>query len=51
MTGEPPHEPLSDNTLADLLLKDGIRVARRTVAKYREELKLPSSSSRKAGMP
>ncbi len=48
VTGEPPHEPLSDSTLADLLLKDGIRVARRTVAKYREALGIPPSHERRA---
>ena len=32
VTAEPAGDPLSDSTLADLLLKDGIRVARRTVA-------------------
>jgi RNA polymerase sigma-54 factor len=30
-----------------LLLEDGIKVARRTVAKYREALKIPSSSDRR----
>jgi RNA polymerase sigma-54 factor len=48
VTAEPPDEPLSDNTLADLLLKDGIRVARRTVAKYREALGIPPSHERRA---
>ncbi len=48
VTGEPPEEPLSDSTLADLLLKDGIRVARRTVAKYREALGIPPSHERRA---
>ncbi|MGQ0700068.1 MAG: RNA polymerase factor sigma-54 [Panacagrimonas sp.] len=40
--------PLSDSTLADLLLKEGIQVARRTVAKYREALNIPPSHERKA---
>jgi RNA polymerase sigma-54 factor len=48
VTGELPDEPLSDSTLADLLLKDGIRVARRTVAKYREALGIPPSHERRA---
>jgi RNA polymerase sigma-54 factor len=47
VTAEPPDEPLSDSTLADLLLKDGIRVARRTVAKYREALGIPPSHERR----
>lgn len=45
---EDPVTPLSDSTLADLLLKDGIQVARRTVAKYREALHIPPSHERKA---
>jgi RNA polymerase sigma-54 factor len=44
---ENPLKPLSDNSLAKLLNEDGIDVARRTVAKYRESLHIPSSSDRK----
>ena len=44
---EPARKPLSDSRLVDLLAEDGIRVARRTVAKYREALGIPSSSERK----
>ncbi|MDO9622105.1 MAG: RNA polymerase factor sigma-54, partial [Moraxellaceae bacterium] len=44
---EDPRKPLSDNKIADLLLKEGIEVARRTIAKYREALNIPSSSDRK----
>lgn len=40
-------KPYSDQDLADLFEKDGIEIARRTVAKYREELRIPSSSLRK----
>ena len=39
--------PLSDQALVDLLKKTGIKVARRTVAKYREALKILPSSKRK----
>ena len=39
--------PLSDATLSELLLKEGIQVARRTVAKYREGLGIPPSHERK----
>ncbi len=39
--------PLSDARLSELLARDGIRIARRTVAKYREELRIPSSSLRR----
>ncbi len=44
---EPPGKPLSDAAIADLLLKDGIRVARRTVAKYREAQGLPPAHVRR----
>ncbi|TCH61841.1 RNA polymerase factor sigma-54 [Acinetobacter sp. ANC 4862] len=44
---ENPRKPLSDNIIANLLKEDGIDVARRTVAKYRESLHIPSSSERK----
>lgn len=44
---EPPRKPLSDSRLVQLLAEDGIQVARRTVAKYREALGIPSSSERK----
>ena len=39
--------PLSDARLSELLAREGIHIARRTVAKYREELHIPSSSIRK----
>ncbi len=44
---EPAEKPLSDNQIAKLLSEDGVQVARRTVAKYREAMKIPSSSDRK----
>ena len=47
VTAEDPRKPLSDNKLTDLLNEQGIQVARRTVAKYREALRIPSSSERK----
>ena len=40
-------KPLSDNKITALLKKEGISVARRTVAKYRESMSIPSSSERK----
>jgi len=43
---EDPRKPLSDQTLAKTLGSRGIQVARRTVAKYREGLRIPSSSER-----
>lgn len=44
---ENPRKPLSDNSIALLLKEQGIDVARRTVAKYRESLHIASSSDRK----
>ena len=50
IAGENPSSPLSDSTLADMLLKEGIQVARRTVAKYREGLHIPPSHERKPSL-
>lgn len=44
---EPSRKPLSDNELANRLQEEGIAIARRTVAKYREALNIPPSSQRK----
>ncbi len=44
---EPPHRPMSDSRLAQVLEDRGINVARRTVAKYREAMQLPPSSERR----
>jgi RNA polymerase sigma-54 factor len=44
---EDPARPLSDSKIMRMLQKEGIRLARRTVAKYREELMIPSSDKRK----
>lgn len=44
---EDPAKPLSDARIARLLNRVGIRIARRTVAKYREEIGLPSSEQRR----
>ena len=45
---EDPSKPLSDSRLSSLLAESGFDVARRTVAKYREELGIASSQLRKA---
>jgi RNA polymerase sigma-54 factor len=45
---EKPLKPISDSTIADILAEQGIHVARRTVAKYREALNIPPSSQRKS---
>ncbi len=47
VAAENPTKPLSDNKIATLLAEKGIQVARRTVAKYRESINIPSSSQRK----
>ena len=47
IAAENPAQPLSDAALADLLQKEGIEVARRTVAKYREAMNLPPSHERR----
>ncbi len=44
---ENPAKPLSDSKLANLLAEEGIKVARRTVAKYRESMNISSSSERR----
>ena len=45
--GEDPKEPLSDEEAVTLLRERGIEAARRTVAKYRKELEIPSSYRRR----
>jgi RNA polymerase sigma-54 factor len=44
---EDPDKPLSDSRIADILSQEGVQVARRTVAKYREALGIAPSSDRK----
>lgn len=44
---EPPRKPFSDSKLANMLAEQGIKVARRTVAKYREAMNIPPSNERK----
>jgi RNA polymerase sigma-54 factor len=48
VAAEPAEKPLSDNQLAEMLAEQGITVARRTVAKYREALKIAPANLRKA---
>jgi RNA polymerase sigma-54 factor len=48
VAAEPADKPLSDNQLAEMLAEQGIQVARRTVAKYREALKIAPANLRKA---
>lgn len=44
---ENPRKPMSDNKISSFLVKEGINVARRTVAKYRESMSIPPSNERK----
>ena len=48
IAAENPAKPLSDSQLAEMLKEQGIECARRTVAKYREALKIPTTTLRKA---
>ena len=50
IAAENAQKPLSDSKLAAILSEQGIKVARRTVAKYRESMAIPSSSERKSLM-
>ena len=44
---EPPDSTLSDERIVELLREDGVDIARRTVAKYREAMRIPSSVQRR----
>ena len=44
---EDPRKPLTDDLLAELLQKQGIQITRRTVAKYREDMNIPSTHQRR----
>jgi RNA polymerase sigma-54 factor len=52
---EAPIDILSDDRIVSLLTADGVNIARRTVAKYREAMRIPSSVERRrlksAGIP
>ena len=45
---ETPTKPISDSKIAEILAEQGINVARRTIAKYRENMNIPPSSQRKS---
>ena len=47
ISAEPPENVLSDDAIVERLRKEGVDIARRTVAKYREALRIPSSVQRK----
>jgi RNA polymerase sigma-54 factor len=44
---EDPANPLSDTELCDILARENVKIARRTVAKYRKQLRIPPSHNRK----
>ena len=44
---EPKNKPYSDDKIAKILVDKGIHIARRTVAKYREQLKIPVARLRR----
>jgi RNA polymerase sigma-54 factor len=48
VANENPKKPLSDNQISDMLKEQGIDCARRTVAKYREALRIAPTNLRKA---
>ncbi len=48
---ENPFKPYSDQQIANILKEENIEIARRTVAKYREEMGIPSQSKRKKRTP
>lgn len=48
VAAENPRKPLSDSKIATLLGEQGIKVARRTIAKYREAMNIPPSNERKS---
>jgi hypothetical protein len=45
--GEKADDVLSDDTIVDMLRKNGVEIARRTVAKYRDAMNIPSSVQRR----
>lgn len=47
IAAELTRKPLSDSKLTDMLELQGIKVARRTIAKYRESMNIPPSNERK----
>jgi RNA polymerase sigma-54 factor len=47
IAGEPAHDVLSDDKIVEKLKEDGVDIARRTVAKYRDALRIPSSVQRR----
>ena len=48
LDAENPRDPLSDAQIARLLVRQGLQVARRTVTKYRQALRIEPATRRKA---
>jgi RNA polymerase sigma-54 factor len=47
VTDEDPKKPLTDQAIVDFLKKEGVQIAQRTVAKYRDQLGILSARMRK----
>ncbi len=47
---EDPHNPITDDQVVKILMKGGMKLSRRTVAKYRDQMSIPGSRERKAPM-
>lgn len=45
---EDPHNPITDDQVVKILAKDGMKLSRRTVAKYRDQMRIPGSRERRA---
>ncbi|HEX7955335.1 MAG TPA: RNA polymerase factor sigma-54 [Pyrinomonadaceae bacterium] len=45
---EDPHNPITDDQVVKILVREGIKLSRRTVAKYRDQMSIPGSRERKA---
>src|SRR5215216_1445990 len=45
---EDPHHPITDDEIAKRLAKEGVKMSRRTVAKYRDQMRIPGSRERRA---
>jgi RNA polymerase sigma-54 factor len=45
---EDSHNPITDDQIVKILIKDGIKLSRRTVAKYRDQMQIPGSRERRA---
>ena len=45
---EDHHNPITDDEVAKRLAADGVKLSRRTVAKYRDQMKIPGSRERRA---